>query len=141
MEQPRQRHVAVWIEPHLATGHGLDEEICPEYFFLDDEGRSHLRDQQGNTVREIGLKGLTLVSPDCIDRVIEAAEEQPEGNIFVTYAWTDEQGNITHIADGQGNPIAYDPADYAHAPSYEENPGKNIEWFVTFAVPMGLSNQ
>ncbi len=133
MEQTHQRHVAVWIEPHLGTGHGLDEEICPEYFFLDEEGRSHLRDSQGNTVQEIGLKGLTLVNPECIDRVIEAAEEQPEGNIFVTYAWTNEEGSITHIADSQGVPADYRPEEYAAAPSEEENLAKNLEWFRQFA--------
>jgi ferredoxin len=82
----------VWINQDLCTGDGQCAEICPDVFFLHDDGRmyrSHVRDvgESGygpdkEPILRMG-EGLADVPLPLEDVVSEAAEYCPGECIFV----------------------------------------------------------
>ena len=82
----------VWIDQNLCTGDGLCEEICPEVFWLHEDGLAYVKlpsektplDDEGQPLhRGSGDLGTVAARADLIDRVKEAAEECPGECIFI----------------------------------------------------------
>ena len=79
----------VWIDQDLCTGDGLCAEICPDIFFMHDDGLAYVKevsDKTGLVAGEPKLKmghGMANVPEDLLDAVIESAEECPGECIFI----------------------------------------------------------
>lgn len=82
--------VKVWIDQDLCTGDGLCVEICPDVFFMHDDGLAYVKEvtdrtglgSDGEPTLQMG-KGQAAVSVSLEDAVIEAAEECPGECIFI----------------------------------------------------------
>lgn len=78
----------VWIDQDLCTGDGLCVEICPQLFFMHDDGLAYVK-EEGDSGLEGGqpklkmAKGLANVPDKLMDITIEAAEECPGECIFI----------------------------------------------------------
>lgn len=76
-----------WIDQDLCTGDGICVEICPDIFFMSDDGLAYVKDVgESANVREPRLKmatGLADVPANLLDAVIESAEECPGECIFI----------------------------------------------------------
>ncbi len=77
----------VWIDQDLCTGDGLCVEICPDLFFMSDDGLAYVKDRgEEANVGSPRLRmstGLADVPDDILDITIEAAEECPGECIFI----------------------------------------------------------
>jgi ferredoxin len=77
----------VWIDQDLCTGDGLCVEICPDLFFMSDDGLAYVKDrgEKGNAAspRLKIATGQADVPDDILDITIEAAEECPGECIFI----------------------------------------------------------
>jgi len=82
----------VWIDQELCTGDGQCADICPEVFFLHDDGttyRSYVRVAGSSGYGPDGTPelqaraGTADVPPSHEDAVIEAADFCPGACIFV----------------------------------------------------------
>lgn len=78
----------VWIDQDLCTGDGLCAEICPEIFFMHDDGLAYVKEvgDSGMEGGEPKLKmssGLASVPERLEEAVIESAEECPGECIFI----------------------------------------------------------
>lgn len=78
-----------WIDQDLCTGDGLCAEICPQIFYMHDDGLAYVKevsDPTGlGTDGQPKLKmahGLATVPDELLDAAIEAAEECPGECIF-----------------------------------------------------------
>ena len=88
------RSMKVWIDQDLCTGDGQCADICPDVFFLHDDGRAYL-----SYVRHVGKsgygpdgapelrssEGVADVPPSLEDAVSEAADFCPGACIFVQH--------------------------------------------------------
>lgn len=79
----------VWIDQNLCTGDGLCVEICPEIFFMHDDGLAYVKEvgdsglgSDGEPKLKMG-KGLANVPDRLEEAVIESAEECPGECIFI----------------------------------------------------------
>lgn len=78
----------VWIDQDLCTGDGLCAEICPEIFFMHDDGLAYVKDV-GTSGYEDGepkhkmKAGLADVPDRLLEAVIESADECPGECIFI----------------------------------------------------------
>lgn len=78
----------VWIDQDLCTGDGLCVEICPQLFFMHDDGLAYVK-EEGDSGLENGepklkmAKGLANVPDKLLDITVEAAEECPGECIFI----------------------------------------------------------
>lgn len=78
----------VWIDQNLCTGDGLCAEICPDIFFMHDDGLAYVKevdDATGMLNGEPQLKmgtGLAHVPDPLLEAAIESAEECPGECIF-----------------------------------------------------------
>lgn len=80
----------VWIDQDLCTGDGLCAEICPEIFFMHDDGLAYVKnvidktglDESGNPKFKMA-QGLADVPDHLLEAVIESAEECPGECIFL----------------------------------------------------------
>ncbi len=103
--RPPGSRIGVWIDRAGDTGHGLSEEICPELFMLADDGLTYVHRGDliplgdHNTPRSLGalVMEMVVVAPDLEDKAIEAALDQPEGNIHLEYVSIKDDGSITGI--------------------------------------------
>jgi ferredoxin len=71
----------VWIDQELCTGDGQCVDICPDVFFMHDDGRTyraHVRNAE-----EAG--GMASVPRSLEAEVVEAAEDCPGTCIFVEH--------------------------------------------------------
>ena len=81
----------VWVDQYLCTGDALCADVCPEIFFLHDDGstyRCHVKPAGVSAPdREQPLlqmeRGQVDVPPALHAAVIEAAEDCPGACIFV----------------------------------------------------------
>ena len=85
----------VWIDQDLCTGDGQCVELCPDIFFMHDDGRSYR-----SYVRDVGESGrgrdgeprltmaggLAHVSRSLEDAVVEAARYCPGECIFIEHS-------------------------------------------------------
>lgn len=75
----------VWIDQDLCTGDALCAEICPEIFFMHDDGLAYVKQVDDRTGllngapkhRMGGDDGLVDVPEHLLESVVEAAEECP----------------------------------------------------------------
>lgn len=80
----------VWIDQDLCTGDGLCAEICPDIFFMHDDGLAYVKNVDdpsglGPDARP-KLKmatGLADIPDALLDAVVESAEECPGECIFI----------------------------------------------------------
>lgn len=74
----------------LCTGDGLCAEICPEIFYMHDDGLAYVKEVDEKTGLVNGqprlkmAQGLAFVPNNHMDAAIEAAEECPGECIFFT---------------------------------------------------------
>jgi hypothetical protein len=101
MIRPSGARIGLWIDQELDTGHGLPEEICREVIQLRGEDPLHYA-VQGGIVLGIGLDGMVLVPENLEEKAIEAAEEQPEENIYLEYV-QELGGEIVGIFERDGS--------------------------------------
>lgn len=80
----------VWIDQDLCTGDGLCAEICPQIFFMHDDGLAYVKEVDDSTGLDNDKqpklkmsKGLANVPPELLESVIESAEECPGECIFL----------------------------------------------------------
>lgn len=77
----------VWIDQDLCTGDGLCAEICPDIFFMHDDGLAYVKEvgTTGFTGREptYQMQATVPVPSDLEEAVIESAEECPGECIFI----------------------------------------------------------
>lgn len=77
----------VWIDQDLCTGDGLCAEICPDIFFMSDDGLAYVKNvDEVPNVSDPRLKmatGLAEVPDNLLDATIESAEECPGECIFL----------------------------------------------------------
>jgi len=87
----------VWIDQQLCTGDGQCADICPELFFLHDDGatyRAYVRraGESGRTPSEepeLTMRGGSSEVPRSLERAVnEAAEYCPGECIFVERSHT-----------------------------------------------------
>jgi hypothetical protein len=98
---PEGARIGVWIDQDLDATHGLPVEICGGKVFgilKQGDGFSTYTHQDGKVLGPC-LSGIVVVPQDMEDLVIEAAEEQPEENIFTEYVKVDAAGAITGFWD------------------------------------------
>lgn len=77
----------VWIDQDLCTGDGLCAEICPDIFFMHDDGLAYVKEVNDATGLIVGTKtpkhrmggedGLVGIPSNLLDAVVESAEECP----------------------------------------------------------------
>jgi ferredoxin len=71
----------------LCTGDGLCVEICPDLFFMSDDGLAYVKekDETGDTSnpRLKMSQGLATIPDNILNDCIEAAEECPGECIFI----------------------------------------------------------
>lgn len=77
----------VWIDQDLCTGDGLCVEICPDLFFMCNDGLAYVKDR-GEIANESDPRlkmasGLADVPDELLDATIDAAEECPGECIFI----------------------------------------------------------
>lgn len=80
-----------WIDQDLCTGDGLCAEICPEIFYMHDDGLAYVKEVDDRTGLEFGKPkhrmggddGLVTVPENLLDATIESAEECPGECIFM----------------------------------------------------------
>jgi len=69
------------------TGDGLCTEICPDIFFMSDDGLAYVKEvDETPNVREPRLRmatGLATIPDSLLDAVVESAEECPGECIFI----------------------------------------------------------
>lgn len=79
----------VWIDQDLCTGDGLCAEICPQIFFMHDDGLAYVKEVDDPTGVENGepknkmAAGLANIPEKLMDAVVEAADECPGECIFI----------------------------------------------------------
>ena len=79
----------VWIEQDLCTGDGLCAEICPDIFFMHDDGLAYVKDVDSDGYGSDGApssqmaQGQVEVRSALEEAVIDAAEECPGECIFI----------------------------------------------------------
>jgi len=77
----------VWIDQDLCTGDGLCVEICPDLFFMSDDGLAYVKEREeepnASDPRLRMSSGLAEIPADILDATIEAAEECPGECIFI----------------------------------------------------------
>lgn len=79
----------VWIDQDLCTGDGLCAEICPDIFFMHDDGLAYVKEADDPTgMGPDGPKlrmatGLATIPDSLLDAVVESAEECPGECIFI----------------------------------------------------------
>lgn len=77
----------VWIDQDLCTGDGICVEICPDLFFMADDGEAYVKDREEvpdpKSPRLRMASGLADIPDDLLDATIEAAEECPGECIFI----------------------------------------------------------
>lgn len=80
----------VWIDQDLCTGDGICTEICPDIFFMHDDGLAYVKDV--TDVSGLGADGtptfkmatgLADVPDGLLDAVIESADVCPGECIFI----------------------------------------------------------
>ena len=77
------------IDQDLCTGDGLCEEICPEIFWMHDDGLAYVKevnwktgfDERGNP--RLKMSQTAEVPDNMMDATVEAAEECPGECIFI----------------------------------------------------------
>ncbi len=82
----------VWVDQYLCTGDALCADVCPEIFFLHDDGSTYrcyvkpadesAPDLTGERIRQME-RGQVEVPPSLEAAVLEAAEDCPGLCIFV----------------------------------------------------------
>jgi ferredoxin len=79
----------VWIDQDLCTGDGLCAEICPDIFFMHDDGLAYVKETTsdgygpGREPLSQMAQGQVLVPSALGEAVIESAEECPGECIFI----------------------------------------------------------
>jgi ferredoxin len=79
----------VWIDQDLCTGDGLCTEICPDIFFMHDDGLAYVKDVDSDGYGPDGAprsqmaQGHVEVLSALEEAVIDAAEECPGECIFI----------------------------------------------------------
>lgn len=76
----------VWIDQDLCTGDGLCAEICPDIFYMHDDGLAYVKeegDENWNPPKYEMGKGQVPFSDALAEAVIESAEECPGECIFI----------------------------------------------------------
>lgn len=101
MTRPFDARIGLWIDQELDSGHGLPEEICPDVIQLRGEDPLHYA-VQGGIVLGTGLDGIVLVPLQLEEDAIEAAEEQPENNIYLIYV-RELGGEIIGLYESDGS--------------------------------------
>lgn len=73
----------------MCTGDGLCAEICPDLFFMHDDGLAYVKDvgpplfkSNGRPLLEMA-QGLANIPDNLLDATVESAEECPGECIFV----------------------------------------------------------
>ncbi len=77
----------VWIDQDLCTGDGLCVEICPDLFFMSEDGLAYVKDEK-EIANEISPRlkmadGLAVIPDQLLDSTVESAEECPGECIFI----------------------------------------------------------
>lgn len=83
----------VWVDQDLCTGDGLCAEICPEIFYMHDDGLAYVKEVNDQTPlvfgkpkhRMGGADGLVSVPENLVDEAVESAEECPGECIFLEW--------------------------------------------------------
>lgn len=81
----------VWIDQDLCTGDGLCEEICPQLFFMGDDGLAYVKEADWSDAetkvdgepRLQGSSGCASIPAELLDAAVEAAEDCPGECIFI----------------------------------------------------------
>ena len=79
----------VWIDQDLCTGDGLCAEICPDIFFMHDDGLAYVKEVGSDGYGSDGAprsqmaQGQVEVLSALEEAVIDAAEECPGECIFI----------------------------------------------------------
>jgi len=77
----------VWIDQDLCTGDGLCVEICPDLFFMSEDGLAYVKDEK-EIADEINPRlkmadGQAIVPSGLLEATVESAEECPGECIFI----------------------------------------------------------
>jgi ferredoxin len=76
----------VWIDQDLCTGDGLCAEICPDIFYMHDDGLAYVKeegDKNWNPPKYEMAEGTVPFSEALAEAVIESADECPGECIFI----------------------------------------------------------
>ena len=76
----------VWIDQNLCTGDGICAEICPDIFYMSDDGLAYVKGEDESPTNppehQMG-KGQVPFGDHLAEAVIESAEECPGECIFI----------------------------------------------------------
>lgn len=78
-------NINVWIDQDLCTGDGICAEICPDIFFMHDDGLAYVKEAGTDAPAEPvhTMTSAVPVSEGHLEDVIDSAEECPGECIFI----------------------------------------------------------